>query len=284
MKSILMISLLMASLNTMAATPIDETRHFTPGKLLEVENIKGSISISTWDEDKIELTGKLGDGSEELEIIETSSRLSIKVRLPRGNNRSEASHLVLKVPANIELDLQGVSADISVENTRGLIRAESVSGDIRLNNTEGEIDIESVSGDLIMDLTSSMSSAETVSGDIELKGASGEVRVQTVSGDQELMLGELVRGKMESVSGDIELEIAEIVSGRLNLESMSGDVDLRLEKSSSATIEAKTFSGNLKSRFDGARLSRKTMDLVIGKGSADIRLQSFSGDINVSPK
>ncbi|HKJ60975.1 MAG TPA: DUF4097 family beta strand repeat-containing protein, partial [Hyphomicrobiales bacterium] len=73
--------------------------------------------------------------------------------------------------------------------------------------------------------------------------------------------------------------------GRLTVESMSGDVNLALPSSQEGEFKAQSFSGDIRTRFGqvehgdfgpGSHLKH-----VAGNNGAVIRIESFSGDIQI---
>jgi DUF4097 and DUF4098 domain-containing protein YvlB len=128
-------------------------------------------------------------------------------------------------------------------------------------------------------------SAESVSGDIDLSDIAGEIEATTVSGDMELMAGLVDSAKFETVSGDTTVTIEVSDSGRLTAESMSGDVEITLPNGQSGLFKAQSFSGGIYTDFGSVSHSKHGpgSHLKHKKGSdgAEIRVESFSGNINL---
>ncbi|MBT8049054.1 MAG: DUF4097 domain-containing protein, partial [Gammaproteobacteria bacterium] len=118
-----------------------------------------------------------------------------------------------------------------------------------------------------------------------LVGPSGEVNVSTVSGDVSLEAGEITRGRYESVSGDMTLTLSLADEGRLSCDSMSGDIKLRLPGSQQAEFTAQSYSGSINSEFGKSdRVSRGPGEILryrVGDNGAQLRLETFSGDISI---
>lgn len=284
--------LALASAVAFAATPINETRPLDPRGTLEVENVKGRIEVRAWDRPEVRIQGSLGQGVEKLEIEGDRSRLAVRVRYPKrsgwnwGEERSEPTELRLMVPRLASLDLESVAAEVDVEGVASRdLAIESVSGDVRVAAAPGEADIESVSGDLHLTLNSADVSAQTVSGDLMLRGRlDGEVHAETVSGnvDVSVLQSRLRRVSAAAVSGDVVIRTALASDARVNVETVSGDVRLRLPRDVAATVRAESFSGDL--RAPGVSVQRPkhgpgaSFEHRYGSGSADVRIETFSGD------
>ncbi len=193
------------------------------------------------------------------------------------------------MPVGAAISASGVSSDIDVSGSRGAsLRAETVSGDVTVEARVQRLDLSSVSGDVEFSGSSPRTAAETVSGDIELQGLNGELEVSLVSGDVEVSGGVFTRGKFESVSGTIELDLAVEEGGRLTAENMSGDVILTLPAGQSGEIRAQTFSGDISSAFGAPQSNGRgpgsRLQHLAGDGGTTIRIESFSGDIEIGQK
>lgn len=279
---------LAVSIEAFASEPINETRSFTAGGVLTIRNVSGEVVVEAWNKDMVEITGELGRKSR-LEISENSRGLRIEVETEGGNwgfDGPGETYLTIQAPVSAQLEVSGVSASVRIEGFRSnSLEAETVSGDIEVDVQVERLDLESVSGDVEFRGQARRTSAETVSGDVELEGIEGELDVSMVSGDLELSSAVLSSGQFESVSGNLEMHISVLEAGRLRVESMSGDVTLYLPGNQQGEFSAQSFSGNVRSKFgEVERVSRgpgKRLDYINGDGSAEIRVETFSGDIDI---
>ncbi len=277
-----------------AATPIQQTREIGAKGRVQVENVRGSITVTAWDQPRVEISGSLGEGSK---LLVGGGADDVSVRIESGDesgwswwngNRGprEDTVLELKVPRAASLDLGSVSADVRVSGTRGAdsVEVDSVSGDVEVDAEAARIELESVSGDATLKGRSPSVSLESVSGDIEAVGVSGRVTGETVSGTLRIDAGAVTGVKLASVSGDVELNLGDVGSATIDIESMSGEIDVRVPANASARFEAETFSGSIRSDFgtveegDGPGSS---LDATVGSGAADVSLESFSGDVTI---
>ena len=279
------ILLLFTSTYAIAGQSVDERWGLDPNGSVWIENIAGKIEIQGWDRNEAHLTGELGNSVDELDISASGSNLRIVV-MNRNERNVDSTELKLKVPLGVSIDASAVSADIKIsglENEK--LTASSVSGNVRVNASSGRVSIESVSGDVEFSGQTTRITAESVSGDIELSGVSGEVSATTVSGDVEMKTGMLDSGKLETVSGDMTV-ITEISgNGRLSAESMSGDATIILPASQAGVFKAQSFSGRINSDFGSVNHAKhgpgSHLKYVAGNGDAEVRVESFSGNIKL---
>ena len=265
---------------------IDQTLEMPADGLVQVENLAGRIEFSSWDRSEVQIRGEAGDDVEEVEITATSKGIQVRVHNRKNAHHIDGTDLYLRIPEAASIEADSVSADISISGNRGQsIMLNTVSGDLEIDATPQRMELESVSGDVEFEGSVMRSSTETVSGEISLVGVAGEVSISTVSGDVSLEAGEVTRGRFESVSGDMTLALALGEGGRLTCDSMSGDVKLRLPESQQAEFTAQSYSGNLNTEFGSSARVSKGPGVMLrhreGDSGAQIRLETFSGDISI---
>jgi len=284
---ILLIAVIFLSFGSIqASTKIDESRSISADGLVEVENLAGSVKITTWDRAEVKIEGELGDDVEQLEITEPSSGIRIRVKNRANQRNVDESHLRIQIPRAASVEAESVSADLTLSGAKGTsVVFRSVSGDLTVEAEVERLEMESVSGDVEFEGQTARAAIETVSGEIEIQSVSGEVRISTVSGDAELTGQRIASGRFETVSGDLQLMLDVADGGRLNAESMSGDVHLTLPDSQQADFGAMTFSGEIRSDFgsveEKSRGPGSSLSFRQGSSGASIEIESFSGDIRI---
>jgi len=277
--------LMLASVNAFAGKPVDESWDIDADAMVSIENIAGSIEIRGWDRNEAHLTGELGRSVEELEVSASDSSLQITVA-NRNERNVDNTELKLMIPRGASIDASAVSADIEVSGMDNeKLTASSVSGDVGVSASSRRVSIESVSGDVEFSGQTVRISAESVSGDIDLAGISGEVSATTVSGDMELQGGLFDSGKFETVSGDMTVAAEISGNGKLSAESMSGDVTIMLPASQSGVFKAQSFSGRISTDFGSVDHAKhgpgSHLKYMAGSGDAEVRVESFSGNIKL---
>lgn len=270
-----------------ASAIVEQTRTLAADGLVQVDNLAGSIEFTAWDKSEVGISGELGDDVEELEILESSSGIQIRVRNRRNQRNVEETHLRLQVPIAASIEAESVSADISLNGLRGgSIVFNSVSGDLLVDAQAPRVEMESVSGDVTFRGATSRAEMETVSGEIDLQGIEGEIMISTVSGDVKLSGKRIDRGRFETVSGDLDLQLNVPDGGRVKAQSMSGDVNLTLPAGQQAEYIAQTYSGEIQSDFGTvtteSRGAGSSLSWREASNGATIEIESFSGDIHVT--
>lgn len=286
--TILVLGLLSA---TAAADEVRRVVDASPDGLVSIVNTAGSINVSGWSRDSVEVIAELGKNVEELIVERDGNEVLVKVKLHKRqrNDRGTSSDLVVRVPQKSSLKIAGVSAEIEVNDVLGSQQVQTVSGDVELHAFGADIDAESVSGDVtVAGAGSSLRTrASTVSGDVDISDISGELTAGSVTGDVTVVNGSFSRISLETTNGDMVLKAALLDNGRLDIETVNGDVDIDFTSKPSARFDIETFNGDIDNCF-GPKAERTSKyapgrELVFteGGGSGRVVIRTLNGDMRI---
>jgi DUF4097 and DUF4098 domain-containing protein YvlB len=283
---------LLAAPPAFAGTPIKERAPAAADGRVEVSNTSGSVVVTAWPRNEVEVTGTLGDGSERLEFSSAGQTTRIKVVLPKVSSHVDSTDLVIKVPAGSSLAVNTVSADVRAQGVRGAQRLQSVSGDVQTEVAAEDAECKTVSGNVTVTGSGqpALLTITTVSGDASVTRVAGEVNGNTVSGNFTIAMGDASRSRLRSTSGDLGLKGRLAPEARLDFESISGDVRLDLATPVSAEFDVSSFSGDIRNCFGpkpvhtseyapGSEWRHRE-----GQGTARVRIKTLNGDIQVCNK
>ncbi|HEY8010636.1 MAG TPA: DUF4097 family beta strand repeat-containing protein [Rudaea sp.] len=278
-----------------AAKTLDRSYSFAGDGTIEVSNVRGSVTVTGGNQDRVTLTGSLGAGSK-LTIEGSARHLDLHVESASsggffgGHGPGSDSTLVLIVPHASAVKLDLVSADGKVSGVDGKsLEVDCVSGKLVLSSAATSVDVDSVSGDVSFEAARTGATEhvhlQTVSGNIDAKGVGGRVKLETVSGRIGFASPEVSEFNAESVSGAIEATTGLAKSGRMHVETLSGSLRAHLPANLSARIHGQTFSGSLRSDFGTVSKAEfgpgSDLDVRVGDGDARIEAQSFSGNVEL---
>lgn len=286
---------LLLATSAIAGTPINETRPLDATAKVSISNVSGSVTVRGWGQNRIEITGTLGDGAKPLVVTGDQHALTIKVEAARkggwlnfgGDASMKPTTLKVSVPRAAALDIDVVSANADLADLAGgKLEVDSVSGEVHINATSPAVDVDSVSGNIRIEGQADKLDLETVSGDIHAPAAgSRDVSLESVSGDIRFGGGALTELEASTVSGDLSVQAGLAPGGKLSIDSMSGDIAVVLPKATSAKLEASTFSGDIESTVGTVQQPEhgpgSSLHATLGDGDGRIKLESFSGDVRV---
>ncbi len=247
----LVLMLLAAGTLTLAGEDIHEKVRASPNGKVEIDNLAGSVSITGWDRDEVEITGTLGKGTERLDVQEKGDRVIIEVVLPSGrNNRIESTELNIRVPRGSEVEVSTVSASIDVSDVDGALELDTVSGAVRVKGEPEEVEIGTVSGRITV-----------------------EARLE--------------RGSFDTVSGNIEARLDLTSRSRVDFDSVTGHIELTVPRGLDADFDISTFSGRIdcdfgpKPRKTSRYVPGAELNFSTGSGGARVSASSFSGRVTI---
>ncbi|MFC1543976.1 DUF4097 domain-containing protein [Gemmatimonadota bacterium] len=284
-----------ASVPAMAQQSVDERRPATADGHVLITNISGSVKISGWDRNEVHVRGTLGEGTERLDFTSSGGTTRIEVVLPKGEEarrqqRIKGSDLEISLPAGSRVEVNTVSADITVSTVTGEVELDSVSGNIRVMNTPSRVRSESISGDIEIENAQTGTRANSVSGRISVARAVGSFDLGTISSDITVVGVNITDGSCSSLSGDIRLDATLSSGAEIDLESHSGTVEIIVPANVSAEFDITTFAGGIKNAFGQEPQQRsqvmpgRFLRFTNGTGDARITINSFSGAVVITKK
>ena len=208
---LLLIALILFALPASAQDTKEYNESFdigTDGRV-SIDTYKGTIDITTWDGDTVEIDAVIEDDNSKGLVEHTEVRIDRSGRTVRiETDYSEAKkvmkrtklkgyslpsvHYTVRMPRTTELtiedykseiEIDGVDADVKVETYKGPIDIRNVAGELNVDNYKSDVRIRNLSGSLY---------AETYKGsyDVEFDEFLGDTSFDTYRGDIEVTLPE----------------------------------------------------------------------------------------------
>ena len=285
--TVIVLGLLLAA--PIMAEEVDRILDAASDGRVHISNIAGSVTVTGWSRDQVEVTGELGRNVEELIFERDGDKITIKVKVPKKSGRGIESDLYVQLPQGSSIDVSTVSADIDVKQVMGEQSLGTVSGDINTESAKSDISAEAVSGDIEISGQDSATNARanTVSGDVVLTGVAGVADTESVSGDVTVVDGSFERIDVNTVNGDILFRSALQAGGKLTAETVNGSVDLEFSGDVSGRFDIDTFNGDIDNCFGPKpeRTSKYTPGLELsfqdGDGDARVNISTLNGDVSI---
>lgn len=273
------------------ATEISETQTASSDGSVKIYNLAGSIEVIGWDKNEISVEGTLGESVERLEFDVDDDRTEIEVVIPRRNHqrvRHVASHLIVHVPKASTVEVESISAPITVSEVVGdEIQVETISGAVRITGCQGDIEAESISGSVTVTGNPDDVQVSSVTGSISVEGVQRRLEAETVSGSLVVEAGTLSRCQLETVSGSLRFNGGIEEDGRLEVECFSGAVVLNFTNDVFGKYTINTFSGSIDCDYcpkpdSVSKFTReKELRFKHGDGNARVSIETFSGSVTI---
>ena len=221
-----------------------QTYPLTPDGRIELENINGSVHISTWEQNQVKVDAVKYAGSKErleearIEIDSGKDYVSIRTKYPEHDNgwgwhNNPASvEYTLTVPRAARLDeIKLINGSLDISGVKGEVHASCINGKLEAQNLAGRADLSTVNGHLdarFDELAGSSVELKSVNGSLDLtipSDAKAEIEANTVSGGIENDFG-LHVNHHRFVGHDLRGELG-TGGPRIRMENVNGRIEIR---------------------------------------------------------
>lgn len=310
-------ALLLISMTTTAAVAqekIDETVTTTSSPTVTIQHVNGKANIVTWDEEKVNVKGRLGANTESFDIDANDGAVTVKIEVKRNKDdnyknysKDDGDDLTIYLPRQSRLfytsmnadvtatgirnhvDIDVVNGDISLQDIRGKMKVETVNGDIEFSNIAGEVEMETVNGDIKGTHDDKQDvEFDTVNGDIEVTTNAQEVSVESVNGRIELALGEIRELEIETVNGKVSASMQLLNIGDVSVTSVGGNIDLVLQEEVSARFKINAHAGGrIVNEITDAEVQKakygpgRWLEFMTAGGAAEVEVSTVSGKVTL---
>ena len=260
-----------------------------PRGVVEVSNVSGSVEVSGWDRNEVNVHAELDSGVERVDVSSDGGRTTIKVILPHASGHGGEARLQVKIPKDSELDVSAVDADVTTNAVLGVQRLSAVSGNIAAELAGADVELKTVSGDLRLKghgLPARLH-VSSVSGDVHLEHGAGELEASTVNGTLIVSFDSARAVRARTTSGDLRIEGKLTRGATLEASTVSGDLNVRASADGGYAYEVSSFSGDITDCFNASpeRASKygpgSRLEGTRAEGTGHLRLKTMSGDVQL---
>jgi hypothetical protein len=265
-----------------------------PGGTLSIDNFNGSIEISSWEKDEIDVNGIKYGGTEELlrqvkvEGSLDGNVLRLRTVRPEGRRGNCGARYILRVPKKMLLD--------GIVSSNGAIRVENIVGNARLQSSNGSIKIRSLEGKLDAKTSNSSIDVMTMQGDFVGRTSNGSIKVDGLEGSFDASTSnagitarvtKLPEGrpiKADSSNGGIDLSLPDYKGQPLDVDTSNSSILVRLPEKFSADVRASTSNSSISNEFEMSStgtISKTRIEGKVGAGGGPIRLTTSNGNIRL---
>lgn len=272
-----------------------QTYPLNAGGSVSVETFNGSIEVSGWEQNSVEVNGtKYASTRSGLDAIRTDVSApggTVRVRAIKSSDifRHGGARFTVRVPRSTMLDL--------ISTSNGHIRIEDVDGNARLRTSNGAIRVSRLKGALEARTSNGSIDGDSLEGDAKLHTSNGPIRAEVTHGQFEATTsnGSITARltdpatswpiHLESSNGHIDLTLEAKQIPEVRAETSNSSIVLRLPTGASAEVRAHTSHASVSSDFHEVLTDnehgRAEMSGRIGGGGRLIELSSSNGSIKI---
>jgi hypothetical protein len=216
---VLAAALLLAAPSQAFQQEFDQTYALGPGGWIEVRNVNGSVTISGWERNEVEVRAvKTAEGHEAdlkrvaIEVSVTPQAVQVTTRYPQDEGVEVAVDYSIHVPHKTLVRY--------VATINGAVRLAGVASASQLRTVNGDIEVYDGAGSI---------AAQTINGNVrlELRGTEdGSASAETTNGSIVLALPQDARADLEvlNYNGNFRSELPVIMRGGLLPREMRGKI------------------------------------------------------------
>ncbi len=265
------------------------------GGRLEVENFNGSVEITGWDKDSVEVNATKYAPTEELlrnlkiDVASTADSIRIRSVRPLERRGNMGVKYIIMAPRRVVLDrivssngsirLNQLEGNATLKTSNGSIRANGLKGDVEAHTSNGAVELQDFRGSAVV---------QTSNGSVKADGLRGRVSASTSNGTIDVTVADPEPGqsiKLNTSNGRVNLAMAAWKNNDIIVSTNNSSITVRLPDKPNARVKASTSNGSIQSDFDvsiqGA-MNKHHLDGVMGSGGALLDLTSSNGAIRIT--
>lgn len=261
------------------------------GGRLQVENNNGSIEISGWDQNTVEIDGSKYASSESrlkeirIDITQSADEIRIRTVPPVDRHWNYGARYVIRVPRRAELanivtsngsiHVDGIEAPARLKTTNGGIRASAIQGTLDARTTNGPLEISNVVGDTTLRTANGPIRADVKKGRFEAVTSNGSITARLIDADSNPV-------RLETSNGHIDLTMD--AAREVHADTSNSSIVVRMPASAGAMLRAHTSNSSISSDFDVSTrgsLSKHHLEGTIGSGGPLLDLGTSNGSIRI---
>jgi hypothetical protein len=248
------------------------------GRSLDVRLARGYLYVDAWDRNEIRIVSSAG-AEEALEMRELRN---VIVLSSGEDDEWEELDLDISLPRWMELRIAGNAVEVEIEGVEGRVDVEVVEGDIKLVGGRERVRLRSINGSISVEHAQGRIDLSSTQDNVTVLDSSGQILTEAINGDIRIAGVDSDNVEAISVSGDVLYDGTLHDRGNYYLSTHAGDINVAVSSDASLSVSIATERGDFESDFD-VRLMPLTkngrLEFMLGDGSANLRIESFSGDI-----
>ena len=263
------------------------------GGKLSIESFNGSVELSGWDQDTVDISGtKFAPSSEaagalKIEIDNRPDSVSLRVVRPSDFRSNRGARFLVKMPRKAVVD--------RITTTNGAIRVEQGSGPARLRTSNAIVRVSGLEGNVDVQTSNGSIEVADMAGDVVARTSNGSIRAMNLKGELQattsnaaitttLEPGQSVRPvRLETSNGSVDVTLRSLASD-VRINSSNGRITLHLPSPLNARLSARTTNSSIVSDFEiksQGTFGRNQMDGTLGMGGPLLDLNTSNGSIRL---
>ncbi len=261
------------------------------GGRITLESLNGSVEISSWDKDSVEINGTKYASSEQglkdikIDVSSAPNLLQIKT-VPVFGTRNLGARYSLRVPRRVQLDrIISSNGAIRVEEIEGTVNLRSSNGTVRVARLKGQLEVQTSNGSIEASSQTGNATLHTSNGSIRVEMNKGGLDATTTNGSLTARLTQADTTqpvRLGSSNGHIDLTMDAVRD--VHATTSNSSIVVHLPSAVNARVRAHTSNSSVTTDFDvltHGTISKHSLEGTLGSGGPLIDLSTSNGGIKV---
>ena len=266
-----------------------------PGGRLDIDNANGSIDITGWDRNTLDVSGTKYASSEDrlrdiqIKVKVDGNQASIRTETPKNAfHGGFGARYLIRVQRQIALNrAHTTNGSFTVEDLEGGGHVTSTNGRISLARDTGDYELQTTNGAIDLEECSGTNRATTTNGAVRGRIRAGAIEAESTNGGIDFTIDKPQDDKpvrLSTTNGGITLAMAEFHANPITAETTNGGVTLRLPSDTNAQLRARNSSASISTDLplsSTEEMSKHQLKARLGSGGPLISASSSSGSIRI---
>lgn len=275
---------------------ITKTFKVEPGGSLVLDEVRGNVTIRTWDKKEVEIREKkrmdiftkaeAEAAMEESESGYQKTGNTITVSGPAFDRNWIHSRFDINVPADFDCDIETQGGELDIGGLKGDLDASTGGGNITLFDIDGTVEAKTGGGNIEIEKTTQRVNASTGGGNVRIENSKGYVKASTGGGNVTIFETQ-DEVRISTGGGNVEINSA---GGEINVSTGGGQIEIRdaggnvTVSTGGGEIDIRNLKGDLRASSGGGSITGKTVMgmLRVSTGGGDVGLEDIKGPIDIS--
>ena len=263
---------------------------------LTLDNYNGSVEITAWDQEKIEIRGsKYASTKEQLADIRVEARavapdqVTIRTVPPSERRGNTGARYTIRLPRRATLEriassnggvrLDGLEGSGRVQTSNGTIRVGQHQGTLDLSTSNGAIEIRSMAGPVTARTSNGRVSVDEMKGALDAATSNGSITASLLETPPDRPL------RFSTTNGGVEINLRQAPRSEIRAQTSNGGITVRLPADTNARISASTSNSSITNEFplagSDSSVTKRRVEGRIGNGGPVIDISTSNGTIRL---
>jgi hypothetical protein len=262
------------------------------GGSVQLENHNGSVEISGWDKDEVEIDGTKYANTQsrmneiKIDVVASAASVAIRTIPPIDRWGGYGARYIVHVPRRAELgNIMSSNGSIRVTGIDGKAYLRTSNGSIHAAQTQGLLDIQTSNGSVELFDIAGNTTVHTSNGGIRGDVKKGRFDARTSNGPIDVRLLEADSNPVRLVSSNGHITLSMESPREVRADTSNSSITVRMPSTAAVNLRANTSNAPITTDFEvtvhGSINSRHRLEGTIGAGGPLVDLGTTNGSIRV---